>query len=82
LGVSGLLIVSFFAAGMSTISTSFNSSATVIFTDHYQELLKRGVIENQLINFFRGIRGFKKVLSGLQTHQLRIAQRNASNPAD
>ena len=35
-GISGLLIASVFAAGMSTISTSFNSSATVFLTDFYK----------------------------------------------
>ncbi|MBN1415284.1 MAG: sodium:solute symporter [Bacteroidales bacterium] len=35
-GMSGLLIASIFAAGMSTISTSFNSSATVFLTDYYK----------------------------------------------
>jgi SSS family solute:Na+ symporter len=32
-GITGLLIAAIFAAGMSTISTSINSSATIIFTD-------------------------------------------------
>jgi len=36
-GVSGLLIASIFAAGMSTISTSFNSSATVFLSDYYRK---------------------------------------------
>jgi solute:Na+ symporter, SSS family len=36
-GVTGLLIASIFAAGMSTISTSYNSSATVILTDFYEK---------------------------------------------
>lgn len=36
-GVTGLLIASIFAAGMSTISTSFNSSATVFLTDYYRK---------------------------------------------
>lgn len=35
-GVTGLLISSIFAAGMSTISTSINSSATVIVTDYFR----------------------------------------------
>lgn len=35
-GITGLLIAAIFAAGMSTISTSINSSATVIFTDFIQ----------------------------------------------
>lgn len=34
-GVTGLLIASIFAAGMSTISTSLNSGATVILNDFY-----------------------------------------------
>ncbi|MGW8314683.1 MAG: sodium:solute symporter [Bacteroidales bacterium] len=40
-GISGLLIASVFAAGMSTISTSFNSSATVFLTDYYKRYFKR-----------------------------------------
>jgi len=40
-GIRGLLIASIFAAGMSTISTSYNSSATVFLTDYYQRFTKR-----------------------------------------
>lgn len=36
-GVTGLLIASIFAAGMSTISTSFNSAATVLLSDFFQK---------------------------------------------
>lgn len=36
-GFTGLLISSIFAAGMSTISTSVNSSATVILTDYFKQ---------------------------------------------
>jgi solute:Na+ symporter, SSS family len=35
-GLTGLLIASVFAAGMSTISTSVNSSATVILNDYFK----------------------------------------------
>jgi solute:Na+ symporter, SSS family len=35
-GITGLLIASIFAAGMSTISTSLNSGATVILSDFYK----------------------------------------------
>lgn len=35
-GLTGFLIASVFAAGMSTISTSINSSATVILTDYFK----------------------------------------------
>jgi SSS family solute:Na+ symporter len=40
-GVAGLLIASIFAAGMSTISTSFNSAATVFLTDYYRKFAKK-----------------------------------------
>jgi SSS family solute:Na+ symporter len=36
-GLTGLLIASIFAAGMSTISTSVNSSATVILNDYFKK---------------------------------------------
>lgn len=36
-GVTGLLMASIFAAGMSTISTSYNSSATIILTDYFSK---------------------------------------------
>lgn len=39
-GITGLLIASVLAAGMSTISTSVNSSATVILHDYFKKLLK------------------------------------------
>lgn len=41
-GLTGLLIASVFAAGMSTISTSVNSSATVILNDYFKKRLKQG----------------------------------------
>jgi solute:Na+ symporter, SSS family len=41
-GITGLLIASIFAAGMSTISTSVNSSATVILNDYYKKRLEKG----------------------------------------
>lgn len=46
-GISGLLIASIFAAGMSTISTSFNSSATVFLTDYYKRYFKRKSSESE-----------------------------------
>ncbi len=36
IGITGLLISSIFAAGMSTISTSVNSSATIILNDYFK----------------------------------------------
>ncbi|MBN1108588.1 MAG: sodium:solute symporter [Bacteroidales bacterium] len=39
-GLTGLLIASVFAAGMSTISTSVNSTATVILNDYFKKYLR------------------------------------------
>nr|WKN35656.1 sodium:solute symporter [Tunicatimonas sp. TK19036] len=39
-GITGLLIAAIFAAGMSTISTSLNSTATIVLTDYYQKYAK------------------------------------------
>ena len=36
-GVTGLVIAALFSAGMSTVATSINSSATIIFTDFYKK---------------------------------------------
>ena len=46
-GVSGLLIASIFAAGMSTISTSFNSTSTVLLTDYFN----KNAVEKQKLWF-------------------------------
>jgi SSS family solute:Na+ symporter len=46
-GITGILIASIFAAGMSTISTSFNSAATVILTDFVARMAKNPVTEKQ-----------------------------------
>lgn len=46
-GMTGLLIASIFAAGMSTVSSSINSSATVILSDHYQKYINKGHTDKQ-----------------------------------
>lgn len=46
-GLSGLLVASIFAAGMSTISTSFNSSATVFLTDYYNKYFKKSASDKE-----------------------------------
>lgn len=48
-GLVGLLIASVFAAGMSTVSTSFNSSATVFLTDYYQRYRQQPVSDKQAL---------------------------------
>lgn len=44
-GLTGLVIASIFAAGMSTISTSINSSATVILEDHFKKYINKNISE-------------------------------------
>lgn len=39
-GLTGLVTASLFSAGISTVSTSINSSATIVFTDFYSRLSK------------------------------------------
>lgn len=46
-GVTGLLIASVFAAGMSSVSSSFNSSATVFLTDYYKKYNKVPLTEKK-----------------------------------
>lgn len=46
-GITGLMISSIFAAGMSTISTSYNSAATVILTDYVGKYKKTQITERQ-----------------------------------
>jgi SSS family solute:Na+ symporter len=48
-GITGLLIASIFAAGMSTISTSLNSGATVILNDFYKRYTKQKVEEKRSV---------------------------------
>ncbi len=40
-GITGLLIAAIFAAGMSTVSTSLNSSATIILNDYYNRYFNK-----------------------------------------
>ncbi|HPF51550.1 MAG TPA: sodium:solute symporter [Draconibacterium sp.] len=44
-GLTGLLIASIFAAGMSTVSTSINSSATIVLSDYYQKYFNKNADE-------------------------------------
>jgi solute:Na+ symporter, SSS family len=44
-GITGLLIASIFAAGMSTISTSLNSTATIILSDYYKRYFSKATSE-------------------------------------
>ena len=47
-GLTGLLIASIFAAGMSTVATSITSSSTIILTDYYKRIRKNSSDQEEL----------------------------------
>jgi SSS family solute:Na+ symporter len=53
-GITGLLIASIFAAGMSTVSTSINSTATIILSDYYKRYLNREANERSSMRVLYG----------------------------
>lgn len=53
-GVRGLLIAAVFAAAMSTVSTSLNSSATLVMSDFYVRLICPHATEPQRLRVLRG----------------------------
>jgi len=67
-GITGLLIAAIFAAGMSTVSTSVNSSATVVLTDFVNRLAPKGITEKRnmkVLYLTSAILGVLGVLVGL-----------------
>lgn len=53
-GVTGLLIAAIFAAAMSTVSTSLNSSATLLMRDYYQRYINLAATERQSMRVLYG----------------------------
>lgn len=49
-GVTGLLVAAIFAAAMSTVSTSLNSSATLLATDWYQRYMNPAASEKDFMS--------------------------------
>ena len=49
IGLRGLLIASIFAAGMSTVSTSVTSAATIILADYFKPFFRGAVKRNNLM---------------------------------
>ncbi|MEP3480716.1 MAG: sodium:solute symporter [Fuerstiella sp.] len=52
-GLRGLLIAAIFAAAMSTVSTSLNSSATLVFSDFHQRLYRQESSDRQQVRILR-----------------------------
>ncbi len=68
-GITGLLIAAIFAAGMSTISTSLNSTATIVLTDYYKRYFNEEAGERSsmkvlyISSFLMGISGIAIALA-------------------
>jgi len=53
-GVTGLLIAAIFAAAMSTVSTSLNSSATLLMSDYYKRFIRKDADERHCMKVLYG----------------------------
>ncbi|MDE5578430.1 MAG: sodium:solute symporter, partial [Alistipes sp.] len=53
-GLTGLVVASLFSAGMSTIATSINSSATIVLTDFAKRLSKQEFTERRSMRTLYG----------------------------
>lgn len=68
-GITGLLIASIFSAGMSTVSTSVNSTATIILSDYYKRYFNKNASEKSsmrvlyLSSFIFGFLGIMTALA-------------------
>lgn len=49
-GITGLLVAAIFAAGMSTVSTSVNSTATIVLSDYYKRYVNPDTDEKTSMN--------------------------------
>ena len=49
-GFTGLLIAAIFAAGMSTVATSINSTATIVLSDYYKRYINKQANERSSMN--------------------------------
>jgi solute:Na+ symporter, SSS family len=75
-GVTGLLIASIFAAGMSTVATSLNSGATVILTDFFKRFQKKEMTEKKsmrILYSFSFLIGALGILVGLAMMKVQSA---------
>ncbi len=68
-GITGLLIAAIFSAGMSTVSTSLNSTATIVLTDYYKKYINKKADEKSsmkvlyISSFITGLLGIMIALS-------------------
>ena len=74
-GLRGLLIASIFAAGMSTVSTSVTSAATIILTDYYKPIVgqsseRRDVMVLRLSSCIVGVIGIVVAIAMLSVESI------------
>ncbi|MDP2227126.1 MAG: sodium:solute symporter [Moraxellaceae bacterium] len=77
-GVTGLLVASIFAAAMSTISSSLNSSATIFLNDYYQRYINRTSTERQKMKALYGA----TIICGVLGTGLALAMINVRSALD
>lgn len=74
-GLTGLLIAAVFAAAMSTVSTSLNSSATLIMSDYYRRFVNRRATEKQsMLVLYAGTIAWGILGTGLALLLVRLTQ--------
>jgi SSS family solute:Na+ symporter len=74
-GLTGLLIAAVFAAAMSTVSTSLNSSATLIMSDYYRRFVNRRATEKQsMMVLYAGTIAWGVLGTGLALLLVRLTQ--------
>ncbi|MFA5516902.1 MAG: sodium:solute symporter [Desulfuromonadales bacterium] len=74
-GLTGLLIAAVFAAAMSTVSTSLNSSATLIMSDYYRRFFNRQASEKQSMRvLYAGTIAWGILGTGLALLLVRLTQ--------
>ncbi len=75
-GMTGLLIAAIFAAGMSTVSTSLNSGATIILSDFYQKFFQKEPSDKasmRVLYISSGMIGVLGILVALAMMQVKSA---------
>lgn len=77
-GLTGLLIASIFAAGMSTVATSVTSSATILLTDYYKRFINPNASDKKSVRVLLGF----NLLVGLLGIVVAIAFLNVKSALD
>lgn len=74
-GLTGLLIAAIFAAAMSTVSTSLNSSATLLLTDYFKRFFNRNAGETQsMVVLYAGTLAWGMLGTGLALALVRLTE--------